>query len=380
MPSTLPLPELSDLVKAFPKAVRAEHENHVDDTQGSLYEVIGGGSAIIWQQQTQRDRDLFRAIYFDTAEDSDLTNLIEQRYGVTRTLDTYGIGYANLQRATAAAGAGTIWAGTRLSIPGSLGDLRYYQVSSDTAVSASSLAVNVPIQACDVGTGTAADVSGGIQVQDPLWDNTWSGTRLVCAEGTDFEDATTYRARTREALRNSRVGFVKSLTDACTNIGAVNSVFLASNYSGVDYGLNAAYVADVGYSGSTTLLRAVAVKLESYRVMGADLAICPLNYSRVTVSATINLWDAPSRFDTVSIEQAIIDYLVSYFNDSRHYYTYRVDGLAAACMKASRAVQSVTFTNPSSDALILTGNTLPSSLNRYTLAAQDITLSFSGPV
>src|ERR1700722_10391159 len=147
MPSPRALPTIDELTSAFHASVRARRDKRADGRAGSVYDYIAGLSAILWSRQAQRDQDLFRAISFDDAQADDLTLRAEDLFGIARTLDTFGQGFATLARPSAAAKDGTIWTGTRFRVAGSLAGSVAYAAREDVPVQATDLYAVVPIRA-----------------------------------------------------------------------------------------------------------------------------------------------------------------------------------------------------------------------------------------
>ena len=82
MPSTQPIPTLADLRRAYSDGIVGQRERRADTHDGSAYDLLGGMSAMLFSRQAQRDRDLFRANYFDSAEAEDLSNRGLRLYSV----------------------------------------------------------------------------------------------------------------------------------------------------------------------------------------------------------------------------------------------------------------------------------------------------------
>jgi len=380
MPSTKPIPTVSDFLRAAANAIRGRRDKRADTREGSVYEMILGPAAMLFARQVQRDRDMFRSVYNDAATGAQLSALILEKYGVERVEATSGTGTATLERASAAAGAGTIWAGTRVFLASSTTEVREFSVTADTTVSATAIAVEVPIRAAKPGRTAAISVTSGLVVADPLWDATWTVTGLTCGEGTDFEDARALVARVRNSRLRARRGHEQAIVDACVAAGAVNVVAFASSFANTspDPGFNAVYVGDGGYSASTSLVRACQVACEAARPIGADTYFGAMTPSSLSMELTVTLWDQPATFDQVALTQMIRDVIVHYFAVARNAYAYRRDAIAGAILRASSAVQAVTFTTPASDAAITLGD-WPATLTRYRVTASDITVTLAGP-
>ncbi len=374
-----PLPTIDDLTSAFHASVRARRDKRADGRAGSAYDYIAGLSAILWSRQAQRDRDLFRATYFDDAQGDDLTGRAQQLFGIARTLDTYGTGFATLARPNTAAGKGTVWTGTRFRVSGSLAGSVAYAALGDVPVQATDLYAIVPIRATTVGEGVAVASSSLGSLEDPLWDASWAVRSLTCADGTRFEPAQEFRALVRSQRLAARVGYDPRILQACQDAGAAEVALFRSDQAAADTGLNVCYVGDAGYSGSLDLVRRVTVALESVRVCGADMLVRPLTAASLTTRASISLWDQPSTFNLDQIELALRGVLLSTFAGTTAGFVYQRDALAGALARISDAIQSVTFASPASDIAILVNGQFPATLTRYSLSPANIFLTFTGP-
>ena len=385
MPSTAPLPTIDDLVRAANRGLVGTADRYADTVSGSILNHFAGPVAVLLSREADRDQDLFRDIYFDAASSDALTDLIQGRWGIARILDTRGAGVAAFARSSAAAGAGTLWRGTRVATVASGGNVPLvYEVALDTAAPAADVTLSVPIQATVAGTGVAIQASaGGLQLLDPVYDPLWKPAGLQCADGTDFEDAGAYLARARAQRFGQRGGYLARMTQVCQGLGAAFVIGIPSSYGLAagdftsDFGLNALYVADANYQSSPALIQSCAVALESYRVLGNDLWVGGIAPSALSVAAVATLVKDPGRLDQIPIRRAIVQRLLSYFA-ATSVFSFKLTGLAAAIQGASPNVQSAVFTSPMADAL-LAPNAPPAALPRYTLAPRDITLTFLGP-
>jgi hypothetical protein len=342
-----------------------------DVRRGSVYDHFGGAGAILFSREASRDRDLFRAVYFDTAEGNDLTALSEQRLGVDRILATHGTGTALLTRPTPAGGAGTIWEGTRILVAGG----RTYAAASDTPVDATTTAVTVLVRAADVGPGSAVNLSGSAigRIDDPLWDPIWQLSAIRCEDGTALEAAADLRARARTARLAARKGYAEAIVSACVEQGAAHVALFDSDATGTDAGLTYCYVAEEGFATSPRLLRACTAVLERHRVCGVDLQVFGMQRRSLGVSAVVALRDDPGRLPGADV--ALRDALAASFEPTR--YDYAIDELVGVLSGASPDVQTVTMTAPTQGASILASGDMPAILTRYELGP--VTLQFMGP-
>jgi hypothetical protein len=337
MPATDPLPTIRDLLGASADGVVGVRDSNADVRRGAVYDHFGGSGAILFTREAARDRDLFRAVYLDTAEGDDLTVLVKLRFGLNRVLPSYGTGTALLIRPTPAAGGGTIWTGTRILVFASVASpaARYYAVSADVPVGPGATAISVPVRATNTGPGSAVSLSGaGIgRVDDPLWDPSWMVAAIQCSDGTSLESPADLRARARSTQLAARKGYAVAITSACVAQGASYVALFDSNF-GVgsasltggpkDNGLGHCYVADAGFQTTLRLIRACTVALERYRVCGGDLQVLGMQRSSVDISATVTLRDDPGRLPSPDV--ALRDALAAAFSATR--YDYDLDELA----------------------------------------------------
>ena len=397
MPSTKPLPTIGDLIQAGRDAVTGQRDRFGDVHDGAKREHIFGPTAILFARQADRDADTFGAIYFDDADGDELTALIEGRYQtstgtplIPRIRDTKGQGTCTFVRPNATAGGGDFWTGTRIKVTGA--SPRFYEVASDTAAGATATTVTVPIQAFETGTGNAISSFGGLSLEDPVYDPSWQPVSLTCQDGTDFEEANAYRARSRAFLIANRNGYLARMVQVCQDAGASYVVGFRSDYglqpnqyeydinAGVgDMGLNAIYVADASFSSPPSLIDACAVALDGARVLGADLWVGGLVRSPLSIAATATLVDDPSKMPVVAITAALIKATMAYFAPTQSGYLYKRTAIEAAMRRSSAYVQTVSFTAPTSDPTISPMN-FPASLARYTVAPNNINLTFAPPV
>lgn len=384
MPSPLALPTISDHLTAAGNALTGERDRYGDQHRGSLYEHAGAGpTAVLFAQEADRDRDAFQDIYFDDATGKALTRLVTKRYGIPRILDTYGVGTCSFARSSNAAGGGPFLEGTRIQVTGT--PPAEYVVAADTTVAGNAVTATVPIRASIRGTGTAGQFANGLQLEDSVYDPLWLPTSLTCADGTDFEDANTYRARAREQRVDDRNGYENELTLVCQAAGAAYVKMYPSQYGldlddfDDDYGDNVLYVADQNFQSTPALINACTVALEGCRVLGAQLWVGGIVQSSLAIVATVYLIDDPGKLETVPILRAATQALLAYFAPTTSGFLFKLDALGGVCVRSHPAIQSVAFTLPASEPS-LTPAAWPVNLTRWTLNARDIQLTLAGPI
>src|SRR6266446_3152711 len=347
MPSNLPLPSIIELRKSFHDAVRGAKESTADGHDGSVYDHFAGLGSILWSWQAQRDKDLFTSIYFDYSSGQELTDYVLGHDKLERTEDSAGTGFIDVVRPSNSSGSGTFWKGTRVQVFHNSTSIEYI-VGKDTLVQSSDLGIQVPITASFIGSSSKIDSSSFIvKIVDPLWDNTWTVSRIVCGEGTKFEQAADFRSRVRQTRKSNRVGYEDIIIKTCEDLGAKNIFLLRSDYAGADNdtGVNVVYVGDENYVTTDLLRNKCIVGLESVRVLGADLLVLPLSKQSLSFSLNVDLWTDPSKFDVVGVKTAIANIIIDYFKGSQ--FSYDLNAITGSIRRIMPdIVQSIEYISP----------------------------------
>lgn len=350
MPSTKPILTQAALLQAFLDAIVGGRDGNADENRGSSLEGIGGASAILARRESQRDRGMFRAAYFDTATGDDLNAYALARFGETPIPASQGVGTVALSRVGVA--AGTVYRGTRIRV--FAGTSRVYETTADVAVAAGAIGVLVPVRAIDFGAGTSVHlVAPGptvARIEDPLFDD-FTIAAIDVADGLVAETPPEYRARNRAERRDARPGRALAVLNAANGAGATLVVAFESSAQGaaLDSGIQAIYVGDASGNGSVDLVRAVTVALESARVLGAPCFVGPLVATALPLRATLELDDLPGNRDTLAITRVATGAVLAAFASQSTPYGYSLRGLEGAIVDASPEVRSVTWTAPTSE-------------------------------
>lgn len=387
MPSNQPVPSIADFVEAFGAGVRSRERERADaayaDTHtGSNLDHIAGPSALLFHRITLRQRDEFRSKYFDTAKGHALDDIVTERYPAIapRVQDARGIGTAKLTRTNASAGAGTVWAGTRIVVNLGTGDpLMVYRVKASKAVGASDLTVEVEIEATEIGPEWAIDTGTTnvtvMRLEDPLWD-TWAVGAVKCAPGTVREKDHVLRARVRQETRDARVGYEKRIREALADAGAAYAALFESDFLGSDFGLNRIFVSDANYQSPESLLKACRKALTSVGVFGTQIQVFGITTVALTFSIDLAMWE--SSFNKSALEDTARRAVLDYFATRENPFYWRDSKIRAAIWRVVRGIQAITITpsvpEPTLSALF---DSVP--LPRYIVNAPGVTVSVSGP-
>lgn len=367
-------PTIQEMLKAGQIAIQGAADKNADFVRGSDYESLLGPCAIIWTREAQRDTDLFRAVNFNTADGKVLTDLALARYSKVRVMDSHGSGLAYINRISGGIPE-TIWKGTRILLTGA--NSRVYRVTADTPALTSDTMVVLPIEAEDIGPGTAVvfgmDATGRARLYDTLKDPSWYVSGLDCGDGTLFEQAEAFRARIRRERIADRVGQSASIIAACKAAGADNVVVFRSDYAGddFDYGLNVCYVGNSGYTGTPTLVKACDLALRSVRVAGDSMQVLPMVPGTVAVVADVYLNDSPGKFDLTRLTNIHTAAINQYLNGPSGVFAYSIAGIRGAIIRNTPEVRNVDITPPSADATVVVGpnKNFPAALTRYVVSS-----------
>lgn len=377
MPSIATPPTIDELLTAYAGGVRVSAGSDANTRTGAGYDEMGGPAAILWSREAERDRDLFRQVFADTASGEAFDRIVERRYGGTRVRASYGTGQAILARPSGGT-SGRLYQSTRILVYGT-GAPRplEYSISADTDVSTTETTVTVPIRATRDGSGVALTAASGLKLGDSVFDSTFAPTYLACADGTDDEDPAACLARVRAERLNRRPGYKRRIEQACRDAGAANVVVLDANAFGDDddFGVTHVYVADAGYSSTSSLLDACFVAVDRVRVNGCDVQVLGMAITPLAAQVTIRLWDSPGNFNQVAIKRDALAALLGEFQSRPDAWVFQTAALEGAVLETSDTIQSVSITTSPGEPAAAFVPVLP----RYVLSGGDVSITLLGP-
>lgn len=380
MPANVTLPSVDSYLQAFRGGV-ASGVKFFDSVDGSRYEVWNGVGAVLFNRITQRARGNFENTYFDTARDDALDGIVEFRYPTVdaRVQTTRGQGTATLVRASAAAGGGELYQGTRIYAAVNGSSAKYYRLAQSYTVGATDLTLVVNIEADRPGTGQALDTTGASQTilhfEDAVFDATLQPTIVVCTDGTVKETDPQFRARARVERFERRTGYATSIIDAMKAAGAQEVVLFASDFFGdaFDHGLNRIYVADSSYSASDDLLRACRLAAFDCVMLGMSPQVLPQQRANLKLDVTVSLWQASPKTSRDGIERDIRLGIQNYF--ATNPYVWNLHALTGA-MHVSPEIADVEITASAAEPVISTLFDTP-PLTHWFVVDTDVGVTFT---
>lgn len=385
MPSREPVPSVANFVKAGGDAILGSRDKDASVRSGGAYDLIVGHSGVIWSRQAFRDKQLFANNYIDSARGADLDRLVESYFSVSRIQDDWGYGQAIVARPSVAAGAGTLYAGTRIRLHYPPNQPTFYVVRTNVLVGANDLTAVLPVRSDKTGKGVSANaIAPNLSFTDELYDNTFSAVTLVCQDGVVGEKDDEYLARARTSRRDMRPGLIRSILEACHDAGATNVVAMKPGAFGdaLNDGFARLYVGDSNYQSTEALKKAIAIALESVRNIGVDIQLMDMTQVSCIASADVTLVDDPGKINTTGILGSITRTISDYFLGNSEWWKYDKSALVSSVLQSHPDVQNVNFALRTKDPLVAvpeTPDAFPTIVTRYSLFPGDIIVNFSGP-
>lgn len=214
------------------------------------------------------------ATYFDGAEKEALDRLVDDHLGLPRTAAVRAYGEATITRATAAAGAGTILAGTVLATDfDTLGAAIEYVTLADQAWGgAESGSKIVSIEAIYPGRSGNVAINRVRRITTSLWDTTFTVTNAAAiAGGLDDESDSQYRERGRGYTATIRRATLAAIEYGAkqNNTGVVN----ATVHENTSTGIVDLYISDAAGASNPAMVTAATTELRNWRAAGIPLNI-----------------------------------------------------------------------------------------------------------
>jgi hypothetical protein len=380
MPANVTPPSVDNYLQAFRGGVAAGTK-FFDDVDGSRYEIWNGAGAVLFNRITSRARGNFENVYFDTARDDSLDQIVEKRYPTVdpRIQLSRGQGTATIARPSVAASDGVLYQGTRIFAAVNGTEPKYYQVASNFTVFADKTEVVVPIEAVKTGTGQALDTTGATQTvlrfEDAVFDATLTPSIIVCADGTQKELDPQFRSRARVERFERRTGYATAIANAMRAAGASEVALFASDFFGdaFDHGLNRIYVADSSFSASADLLLACRLKVFDCVMLGMSPQVLPQQRGDLKLDVVVSLWQPTTATSRDGIEADLRARISNYFTANP--YVWNLNALRGAAHVSSE-IADISLTASVAEPVIATLFDAP-PLTHWFLSDNNVGVSFT---
>ncbi len=382
MPAAEPVPTIDQFTLAYQGGL-VSVLLHGDTHEGALHDHWAAVGAIMWRKVSEREQTEFRSNYFKYAKGPRLDAYIQDHFRKSRTQNAPGSGTALLRRATAGAGDGTVWEGTRIAVGVSAAKpMAYYAVTGNKAVGATETYVTVAVEAVD-GAPAVSLRQGDrpiLRLEDPLWDNSWTVETLECGDGTVYEDDAAFQARVATEVFEERYGFESLIVKLMKEAGADFVLLFPSDYLGEDNdaGLNRVYVADANLITTPELLRECRRALPDCAMAGASTQVLSITKTYLTFQVRIRFWAAPEGFDMSSAADNARSAIVEYFERDDNAFVWSLAGVRGAVQAAVPNTHTVEVTaSAAAPTLAALFQTHP--LPRYLTTPNRVSVVLDGP-
>jgi uncharacterized phage protein gp47/JayE len=244
------------------------------DIEGSDVNLFVGSGSVVAAQVLLQLAFRTNALLLDGAEGEDLDRYAFDRYSITRKGASPALGTVRIFRSSAAAGAGTVPIGTKLTtLTGS-----EYVTTTTASFSASDLESAANVRAVQAGKATQAGANAITRFTSPatLFDGTLQANNdAPTAGGEDAEDDETFRARVRDFWRTARRGILAAIEfGALTVPGVVSAQAIEALTAGnLPARVVNLYISDSTGVASDALADQVRVALDEYRAAGIAVLI-----------------------------------------------------------------------------------------------------------
>ena len=244
------------------------------DTQGSDANIFVGSTSLVADKIVKQLGYSVNRLLLDGASAEDLDRYAFDRYGIVRKGASPAVGVVRIFRASAAIGAGTVPAGTKLQ---TLSGVQYL-TTTDASFGSGDLTTVANVRAAQAGkvTQVGANMIRTFGNAGTLFDKTLQVTNdLVTAGGENDEDDDTFRNRIRNFWNTARRGILAAIEfGALTVPGVVSAQAIeALNGGAMPARVVNLYIADSSGVASEVLGAAVRTALEDYRAAGIAVII-----------------------------------------------------------------------------------------------------------
>lgn len=262
--------ELYDIAKA--PLVAAESKLSILD--GDISDLLLLGVAAMGDHIVGYCDRAVKRTYFDGAEKEALDTLIDDHLGLPRNESQRAYGEITVTRATAAAGAGTILAGTVFATDyDTLGaTIEYVALVDQSWGGAEAGSKTLQIEAVYPGRSGNVAINRVRRIVSSLWDSSFTITNAAAiAGGSDDETDPQYRERGR-----GYTSTIRRATLAAIEYGAKQNgtgVVNATAHENTTSGIVDLYVSDTAGGSNPTMVANVVTVLREWRAAGIPLNV-----------------------------------------------------------------------------------------------------------
>lgn len=289
----------------------------------------------------------FRDTFLDGATGDALTILVNDHLNIQRAPATSSQGVMTFSRASAAAGAGTLTAGTTVATEfDANGQEVRLTLDADVVFGALDLTQNGNVTAVETGRETNAEAGTVTRIIDSVFDATISVTNVnKVAGGNPEESDEELRERARTFWTTLRRGTVDALEFGSLT---VDTVRVARAVEDTTSGITTVYVSDLDGNSTAQMLAGVAAELTNWRC--ASSIVLVVGGTQLTTAVAVTIAQFRSGFDVAAAAADIQAAITARMQKLRVGETLYLDALIGAIIAVSPdEIYDVTITDPAAD-------------------------------
>lgn len=239
--------------------------------QGDVTDAIIAGCATCCDVAQGENARRFRSTYLDGADDEDLTVEASDR-GVDRDLGDQAVGQVTLARPTAAAGGGTVFAGTTVATVADVnGTFSSYTTDTDAVFGALDLSKTVDVTCTVDGPQGRADVGTVTRILGSVFDASLTCTNSDRIDGgANAESDPDLRDRTRGFFKTQARGTEEAIIYGAKTVPGVKRASVSVNPSTGEVVL---YVADENGNANATLVADVVAVMPEWAAVDSLITV-----------------------------------------------------------------------------------------------------------
>lgn len=285
----------------------------VVDTAGSDVNIVIGSGSYVGAAVSNQIAENAANLFLNSCFGEDLDRYVYDRYELTRLGAGAALGTVEFSRPTAAAGAGTIPAGTKLQ---TLTGIEYVTLA-DANFTLTGLTASADVRSAQAGKAFQVGENAIRTFETPaqIFDQTIILTNSeTTAGGEDVEDDDTFKQRVRDFWRAARRGTLGAIEFGARSVPGVVSAMALDEIGSFGQPVRVVrlFISDSSGVASKALAAKVSAALLDFRA-GGIFVFVDLSQPQI-VTLQFHPTFAAGVADTISLSQAVQAALVSYVN------------------------------------------------------------------
>lgn len=284
--------------------------------EGDITDVLLNAAAAMADKCIQETIKSLQRTFLNSAEGDDLTTLVQDHYGINRTIATFASGSVTFSRSSGALAAGVIPTGTVLGTDFNVNGERYEYLTQGPVswAAAETGSKTVSIVASVSGTDSNASAGAVSNIVSTIFDTNITVTNADRIAGGNAEETDEeLRERARNFPATLRRGTLEALEFGAKQ---VTSVINATATEDTLTGLVQVYVSDSDGNSNAEMVSDVITELENWRCAGSVVTVTggAVYLQDITIDWSSSETIVRAGFDPRSVEEQIESALVNSAN------------------------------------------------------------------